>query len=245
MKKNSHSTKINIERLSDKAYEAIKGRIIDLSLEPGEKLLEQQLAADLGVSKSPIRDAFQRLEREKLVLMIPFKGWYVQPVSLEEFKEIHQVREALEIYCLQGHLGAYGETDINVFKKTMALARKRLEQGSNSGAYDAHRSFHKLIVDLMKNRLIGDMYGNISDRLDRYLSISVKYVPDRVKTANREHFALLEAIEKKDVALAIQRLRDHLSGVMEDYLKSDEIKRFTAPRLPADQTAEAAKDQRR
>jgi DNA-binding GntR family transcriptional regulator len=226
VKNNKNYNKIDIQRLSDKAYEAIKARIINLSLKPGEQLLEQQLAHELGVSKSPIRDAFHRLERERLVYMIPFKGWYVYPVSMEEFREIHQVREALEIYCLRNGLSSFTQEEINEFKKLMGSAKKKLDRGNNSAAYNAHRLFHSLIITKLKNKLIEDIYSNISDKLNRYLSISVKYVPSRVRLANEEHFSLLEAIEKKDVPLSVERLKLHLSNLLEDYLNCDEIKRL-------------------
>jgi len=218
--------KIEINRLSDKVYSTIKQSIINLSLKPGEQLVEMQLAAELGVSKSPIRDAFQRLEREKLVSMVPYKGWYVQKVSLEEFKQNHELREALEIHCLSKGLGSYTKEDIKEFKQTMELAKKKLDQGNNFAAYKAHHHFHVLIVKKLKNKLLENIYSNISDNLERHLNIGVRYMPSRTRLANEQHFNLLEAIEKKDVSLAVDRLKGHLSMLLEDYLNCDEIKKL-------------------
>jgi len=208
--------KIEINRLSDKVYDALKERIINLSLKPGQKLVEMQLADELGVSKSPIRDAFHRLEREKLVSMIPYKGWYVETISMEGFKQICEAREALEIYCLSRSFGSYTETNIQELKGIMESAQKKLAQGNIFAAYQSHREFHTAIIRKFGNTLVECMYSNIWDKLNRYLFIIATAWPTRVNIANQEHFELIKVFENKDVNAAVDTLRIHLSKILED-----------------------------
>lgn len=214
----------DIQLLKHKVYEAIKKSIIDLSLPPGKQLVEQRLAEGLGVSKSPIRDALQRLERENFVHMIPFKGSYVADVSKQQYEEMHQVREALEVYCLSRGLTTYTEEDINLFKQVMDSARKKLEKGHHSGAYSSHFYFHFLIIQKFGNKLIENIYSNLSDKIKRYINIAEKHIPSRVRLANEEHMGLLKTIEEKDVTLAVNELKSHLSKVLDAFLKCEAIK---------------------
>ena len=82
--------------LKDRAYAAIKEAILSLKLQPGTLLVETELARQLGISKTPVRDALQELEREGLVTRILFKGTYVTEVSARDAEEIFQLRAVLE-----------------------------------------------------------------------------------------------------------------------------------------------------
>jgi DNA-binding GntR family transcriptional regulator len=220
------NSKIEIQRLSDKAYDVIKKRIIAFLYKPGEQLLEKDLVKELGISKSPIRDAFNRLERENLVTIIPFRGCYVSKISIEELKEIYQVREALEEYCLHIGLGSYTEEDIKDFEKVSELSKDKLDQGDEFEAYKAHYQFHFLIIKKSRNKLMENIFLNITDKLDRYHIIGINYIPFRLRISNEEHLDLLKAIKRRDLPVAIHNLKAHLSKVLEDYVNSEEIRKL-------------------
>lgn len=110
--------KINdIQLLKDRIYQNIKSSIIELHLYPGEQLTEQRLADELGVSKSPIREALQRLEQNGLVHMVPYKGCYVSKLEKEECRELFQTREALELFCIDQKMDSYTEQDIRILRR--------------------------------------------------------------------------------------------------------------------------------
>ena len=108
---------INIQLLKHQAYEGIKQRIINLTLRPNEQLIEQRLAEQLGISKSPIREAIQRLEREGLVYSLPFRGGYVAEVSEQDICDIFQLREALERFCVRNACLEYRDEEIRKIRK--------------------------------------------------------------------------------------------------------------------------------
>ncbi|MFH2073955.1 MAG: GntR family transcriptional regulator [Pseudomonadota bacterium] len=225
--------KINdIQLLKDRIYQNIKSSIIELHLYPGEQLTEQRLANELGVSKSPIREALQRLEQNGLVHMVPYKGCYVSKLEKEECRELFQTREALELFCIDQKMDSYTEQDIRDFEALMNIAVDEFNRGNESFAYNTHLSFHRMIIDKMENRLIQSIYSNIQDRMKRYLNYLVKYSPNRVKLSSEQHILLLKAIQRKDREGAMKELKHHLMTVLKDFLTTEEIMEGKKTDLP-------------
>jgi DNA-binding GntR family transcriptional regulator len=213
----------DVQLLKDRVYSAIKSKIIDLSFKPGEQLIEQRLAEVLGVSKSPIRDAFQRLEAEGLVKTVPYKGCFVATISRQEFKDVFQLREAMELFCIEQSFDSYTDDDIRQFEEIMDRSVQLLTGGDEMSAYHEHLHFHELIVEKLGNELIERIYSNIGDKLSRYLNIVVTYIPNRIPSSNQQHQRLLSAIQKRDKNRAVDELRIHLTDVLQDYLVRQEI----------------------
>ena len=209
----------HIQLLKDRVYETIKESIINLSFLPGEQLIEQRLADALGVSKSPIRDAFQRLEQEGLVHSVPYKGCFVADISTRECRELFQLREALEHYCLEYGLDDYTEEDIAEFKQLMDSALSHMNHNDENAAVHTHLSFHYLIIKKSDNRLIASTYANMNDKMRRYIEIIIRSDPNRVSHSSKQHRILLEAIVEKKKERALRLLSAHLASVLEDYLK--------------------------
>jgi DNA-binding GntR family transcriptional regulator len=201
--------------IKEKIYEIIKGKIIDFSYKPGQQLIEQNLSNKFGVSKSPVREAFQRLEGDGLVHLIPYKGAYVTALSMQEFKEICQLREALEVFCLEKGMISYSKEDIEDFKKTMELFENKLERKEEMKAIEYHFSFHYLIVKKLNNKLIENTYAKIHGKMERYLLLASKVRPKRLEVSNTEHYGILEAMENGNVSCAVDELKKHLSHVVE------------------------------
>lgn len=213
----------DVQLLKDKVYETIKHNIIELHLYPGEQLTEQRLSDELGVSKSPIRDAIHRLEQQGLICVVPYKGCYVADLDKQECRELFQLRESLEIFSVEQRIDSYTKEDLREFTAIMTQAVDEIQRGNHSSAYNMHLSFHRLMVDKLENRLIQNVYANVQDRIKRYLNFIVKHTPNRVKISNEQHMVLLDAIRKKDKAAALRDLRYHLASVLEDYLTCEQI----------------------
>jgi len=209
----------HIQLLKDRVYDTIKENIINLSFLPGEQLIEQRLAEALGVSKSPIRDAFQRLEQEGLVHSVPYKGCFVADISTRECKELFQIREALEHYCLEYGLDDYTEEDIGEFQRIMDSALTHMDHNDENAALDTHLSFHHLIIKKSNNRFIASTYANMNDKMRRYIEIIVRSDPNRVSHSSEQHRNLLRAIVERKKDRALKLLRAHLFSILEDYLK--------------------------
>jgi DNA-binding GntR family transcriptional regulator len=225
---NAESTGLlKYQTLNDIVYEAIRGKIASLIIRPGGQLVEQQLALELGVSKSPVREAFRRLEKTGLITVIPFKGCFASPLSLKEFREAVEFREELEVYSLSVGLARYTNDDVREIQKLERAAEKQLKRGDRKAASDLHSKVHKLIVKKGGNTIIERTFTDLLDNtLRRYLIIALEEVSVWGDRWAQQHHQLFAAIEKRDVPGAISVIREHVRGIFSDSVTSEVIQRY-------------------
>jgi len=197
----------------DKIYETLKEKIIDFSFKPGEQLVEQVLSEQFEISKSPLREAFRQLEADGLVNLIPYKGAYVSILSTKELNDICELREALEVFCLERGLNAYSNEDIEELEALTELSRRKVEREEEIEAFKTHLSIHYLIIKKSKNKLIEDAYWKIHNKMRRYLLLGMKLRPETIKTYNADHYKILSFIKARDIVSAVEELRRHFSHV--------------------------------
>lgn len=204
--------KVQAQSLVDAVAERIEAAIISGALEPGSRLSEQALAASLGVSRGPLREAIRRLEGRKLLQRTPNIGVRVAALSLKDLHEILQVREALE--GMAAGLAAKNMTDAEVAALKSLLDKhgqqKSVQEGKGYYQESKDFDFHFRIVTGSRNErlqemLMGDLYHLL--RIYRYKS-STK--PGRAQQALHEHEAVVDAIARRDAQAAEQKMREHL-----------------------------------
>jgi GntR family transcriptional regulator, carbon starvation induced regulator len=210
-----------IEPIKEKAYTILLENIVEGRMAPGEQLVEQAIAAALGVSKSPVRDALHRLNGDGLVVGAPYKGFSVAPMSAKEFKELMQVRMALELFCLDQTMDGYSEADILEFTAHMNHAGSSLADSKDQLAQESHLDFHLLIVKKCGNELMMGIYENNRKKLKRYLRVNIRQTPERIRISNRYHMNLLELIRKKDKTTALVELKNHFSDICDAFLAGE------------------------
>jgi DNA-binding GntR family transcriptional regulator len=215
----------NFQLLKHRAYEAIRQRIIDLTLRPNEQLVEQRLTEQLGFSKSPIREAIQRLEQDGLVYSLPFKGCFVAEITEQEIREIFQLREALEAFCIKIGCETFSKKEIQEIKKFFEKAEKALGDENLKECYVFDRQLHELLISHSKNAKIIQTYSTLKDHLYRYWNIST-LISGRVAKSHEQHLLIVEALEQRDKMLAETRISDHLKSILEDFVRSNEFKFF-------------------
>ncbi|MDA8126920.1 MAG: GntR family transcriptional regulator [Deltaproteobacteria bacterium] len=207
-----------IEPIKEKVYTILLENIVEGRMRPGEQLVEQAVAAGLGVSKSPVRDALHRLSGDGLVVGAPYKGFSVAPMSVQEFRELMQVRLAIELFCIEQAMDDYSEADISEFKAHMDRAGSFLEDSKDSLAQETHLDFHSLIVKRCGNELMQSIYETIRKKLRRYLRSNIRQTPERIRISNQYHLKILERIKKKDKQGVIGDLKEHFNDIIEAYL---------------------------
>jgi len=213
----SSDTVLKYQTLNDVVYEAIRKRIADLAIPPEDQLIEHQLAAELGVSKSPVREAFRRLEKTGFIRVVPFKGCFVSPLSVKEFKDALELREMLETYCLTVGLPRYTDEDVREIEKLEDAADKKLQKGNRHAASEFHMKIHRLIVEKAGNELIQKTHTDlIENTLKRYLMLALQEVSNQAETWRGHHRRIFTAIKKRNVQEAVDALREHIRGVMDD-----------------------------
>jgi DNA-binding GntR family transcriptional regulator len=215
----------NFPLLKDRVYEVIKRRIVDLTLPPNGQLVEQRLAEELGVSKSPIREALLRLERDGLVYSLSFKGCFVAEITPQDVKHTFQLREALEIYCLKLACESFSDEEINRIKTLLLKGGEALKGNDLDQCYSVNTEFHDSLITCTNNPKIQRTYSTLRDHLDRYRNIASR-IGGRVGKSHQDHLLIMEALERRDFVRSGKYMSDHLRSVLEDLLRSKEFQAF-------------------
>jgi len=201
--------------LKDKAYTAIRDAILTLELEPGTSLVESDLARQLGISKTPVRDALQELERDGLVIRIPFKGTYVTEVMEKDLREIFQLRAVLEGLAARLATPLFTPQELDQLDRDHAASEDALAKGDLTLCSKLGKGLHDAIIDKADNEQLITMIRNLDASLMRFRALSDR-VSGRLDISVREHRRIIDALRRQDPHAAEESVRDHLHSVLED-----------------------------
>lgn len=193
--------------LREIVFDSMREAIISGVLKPGERLMEIQLAEEMGVSRTPVREAIRKLELEGFVVMIPRKGAYVAGVSLKDVADVFEIRAALE--GLAAGLAAERITDEEVEQMERVLLFDERQETSLEQVVESDTDFHALVYKASRNDRLVQILGNLREHFQRFRSTSLA-VPGRLKLAIEEHRAIVEALGQHDVAGATELATQHI-----------------------------------
>jgi DNA-binding GntR family transcriptional regulator len=213
----------NDSSLADRVYLALEDAILSGQITLGGRLLENEIAEKLSVSRAPLREALRRLHFEGLAETIPRRGTYVIKPSRQDIVDLLQVREELE--CLAARLAAEFISDSELSYLASALDRiGKLLARNRKGGYPHHDiDFHQTVIQASGNRkvlqVMTAMYRQL--RLVRLMSGARE---DRAPVAHREHLAIFEALQSRKPAAAEEKMRKHLRSSAENILNTIQAK---------------------
>jgi DNA-binding GntR family transcriptional regulator len=202
------------------AYEKIKEAILNFQFLPNQALVEGDLASQLGISKTPVRDALMRLEKEGLVTRIAYKGTYVSDVNNQDMANIFDIRIVLEGLAIRLATEAICEDDLNHMDILIHKHETALKNHDVSSASAINNEFHNLIVDHCSNPLLQQMLHNLDDHLKRYRLLSVSQGM-RYDKSIPEHRAIYDALKERDPDKAEQAMQQHLQSAKYDLYDQD------------------------
>jgi DNA-binding GntR family transcriptional regulator len=208
----------------ERVYRTVRARILDNVWPPGHQALEQALALELGVSRTPVREALIRLQNEGLIEVVPRHGMRVLPVSASDMAEIYAVLTSLE--SLAAELAATRKPGARDLAPLDAACRE-MEAALAAGDLDlwanADERFHLHLVSLSGNRRLAEVVINFWDRAHRARMVTLRMRP-RPSRSTREHRAVLKAIRSGDAATARDLHRAHrergaaeLTAILREY----------------------------
>ncbi len=192
--------------LNDRVYETLKARLVRRDLGPGEKVSLHELAATLGVSRSPVHHALTRLVAEGLLTVKSRRGYYVTPLTEAAVAEGYDVRLALELQAAESAVGRAGRSELRRFRE---LHEATAEAVSHAEWDSANAAFHEHQVDLAGNTLLSRFYRDLSVNLMMQVIRGGKleggaYLPT-------EHGAIVDAYEAGDLEAARAAIRAHIA----------------------------------
>ena len=197
--------------LRDLVYTTLRQAILKGELQPGERLMEIQLAEKMGVSRTPIREAIRRLEKEGLVIMVPRKGAEVAGISEKMLKDVLEIRMTLEELALQLAITRAGLEDIQKLEEAENAFREAIESAKLINMAEADEQFHFVIYDAAGNDKLKEILHGLKENMYRY---RLEYLKDENyrKALIREHEAIIEAFKNKDVASGVDVTERHIKN---------------------------------
>lgn len=199
-------------QLSELAYSTIKEGIISGKFKSGEVLPEVRIAQSLSISRTPLREALNKLHAEGLVDIIPNKGCVIKKLELRDILEITLVREALEGMVARLACEKVSKEEVNEIISWFPPFDKKLEETDYLKACEAGVKLHQFLRGKANNRLLEQQVAF----LDMQIKITTKMaaeIPGRYQEAFNEHKAIVEALLMKDPELAEKKMREHITKI--------------------------------
>ncbi len=205
--------------LSKIAYETLRNSILIGELKPGEVYNEMSLAKELGISRTPVREALLELASQGLVTFLPRKGVIVNHPSRKDVEELFELRKAIELAAIDKVARTKPARDLGPLEKSLEDQHKALKKGDYLAYMDADRLFHATLSHLANNRRMVAVLENIRDliQLIGYQALITEGRGDQVLL---EHQGVLEALKKGDPSGARRTLEAHLDQTLKAVAKA-------------------------
>jgi len=208
----------------DKAYEEIKSAIISQHIKAGEQLNERILAEQMGLSRTPIREALSILENEGWVITEPWKGTFVLEVTEQDIEEVFQMRLALEPLAVELVISKLKDQDGAMLNELQDKQRSCMDNMDADQFICIDRDFHAYITSLAGNRRLAQVLNNLSDMM-RCLGLRAMVTGEaRYKEVLAEHESIINAILARDLIKARSSMSYHILRTREQVYKNAQSK---------------------
>jgi DNA-binding GntR family transcriptional regulator len=194
--------------LREKVYDQLRVEMISCALPPGTEIRENELALRFGVSKSPVRDALMRLEREGLVITLPRQGYRVAPVSLADVQDMFHLRDALEQACMERIVRRASDEQLAALD-----AFRQYNPADWPGGFVAYnREFHRTLARISGNARMRDQLIDLIDQMERAVQLSVSSLKKgNPQSLVDEHVELVNALQGRQASRAQRLISRHVA----------------------------------
>jgi DNA-binding GntR family transcriptional regulator len=196
---------------TDQIAEAITLAIVERRLMPGTKLVEQQIADVFSVSRTVVRQALNRLSRDRLVTLEPARGAFVATPSVEEARQVFEVRRLVEGGMVRRLAAVITEAQAAQLHAHLAQERQALARSDVSGRTRLLADFHVLLARMLGNEVLAEL---VADLLSRSQLISLMYQSTHsAEHSQQEHVQIVEALARRDARAAVKLMEQHIASV--------------------------------
>lgn len=206
-----------------RAYLWIKDAIENGTFEMGTRLHENALVKDIGLSRTPIREALRRLEEDDYVRILPSRGAFVSEISMDDIREIYEVRKLLEPFAGLSAALTIPDTEIERITKLWEAEKKKLKPGRApdlSAISDMDLETHLTLLRYAHNRRIAEIISSYHSQIKRLQRLSAKYLANTEETI-REHLEIMCCLKERNPNKLRSLLYDHIvsseANIMKDY----------------------------
>jgi DNA-binding GntR family transcriptional regulator len=210
---------LNPGNAAEKAYLEINKMLFNYELAPGQKLQYEDLAKILKVSRTPVKEALTKLEKDGFVVWISHKGYYVAEIDIEEANELFDIRKTLEPLAIRQAIANWNTEAKEELKKAVKFYESESDKSVTRRRLLADADFHTKIAAFSLNRNLTEILCNV------FAKLILKYFPEnlplsRAKVAQSEHEAIYKALLSRDASAAISSNNKHIEEAREVYIAS-------------------------
>ena len=210
--------------LRDVVFKTLRQAILKGELEPGERLMEIQLAERLGVSRTPIREAIRKLELEGLVLMIPRKGAEVAKISVSNLRDVLEVRRSLEELAIDLACQRMTPEEFEALKAAQEKFTEAIKKGDAIQIAQNDELYHEIIYNSTKNAKLVQVLNNLREQMYRYRFEYIKDFSQHDKVIE-EHRKIYESLRDRDVESATEAAKTHIDNQKKAIIRQIQLER--------------------
>jgi DNA-binding GntR family transcriptional regulator len=214
--------------LREHVYVSIKGAIIGGEFEPGRRLIEEKLAEDMKTSRTPVREAIQKLEKEGLIYRLPRGGFAVKGVTEEEVEEVFGLRGILEGYAGFLATARMDDAELRSLEEIIALEEACLQDMNVEEFIRLDGEFHDVVYKAAKNNRLYNLLHDLRDYIYRYRVIIMRY-QRKPQLAVQDHKEMVASIRSRNAKQVEKLVRKHMTRGKEVIKKK--IRQGQEPRI--------------
>jgi DNA-binding GntR family transcriptional regulator len=228
----SASPEVQHTSLGDQVYNVLWWQIVNRTLRPGDKISDLQISEELGVSRTPVREALYRLAQDKIVEVKNQRGFFVARFSSQDVREIYDIRAALEVMAMRLALPHLTAAQLDEAQRVLNEARRQVEhdaEGARAFWLRVDREFHQMIVRAAGNQRLAALLAGLQGQIG-VLQVYGTYLLEIERMALGHHQALLDAMRRGDGAAAERAMEQHIQEIKARMVAEfDERKQRAAP----------------
>ncbi len=199
------------------AYEFLKKAIVSGAIPAGAPVREMDLAAELKMSRTPIREAMRELEAEGVLKSYPARGTFVVPLNPSDVEEIYELRALHELWAIERSFDRFTEEELSFVERTFDESYRKSDWET---WHQADRLLHRLIIEKSGSGRLLAFVNMLNTQMDRIRGVSAAKDVSRFETSYREHMEIIALIRKRDLPKCKDALRSHLRSVANSAIES-------------------------
>ncbi len=195
--------------LAQEVYDKLKQIIMSNELSPGTKVVESQVAKNMQISRTPVREAIQKLQSQGFLRQSYTGAYFVVGITHKDIEEIFGIRGVLESYAARLAAEQYQKGDLSSLEDKITEYQTLCEQGKFQDLSQVNTEFHDLLYNLSKNQRLINMINNLREQI-YYFRELILYHPEMARKSNEDHIAMVEAIKNKNIDGVGRLVWDHI-----------------------------------
>ncbi len=205
--------------LRGRVFQRLRDDILSGRYQENEELKEIAIGEELGVSRTPVREAFRQLELEGLIRIIPNKGAYVTGITIKDVEDIYRMRSLLEGLCAEWATQHITKEQLEEMEENVYLSEFHAEKGHFDQMAELDNRFHEIMYEASDSKMLEHL---LKDFHQYVLRVRQKTLANNVrsKASNKEHRMIMEAIKSGDAALARQLAHEHIVNAYNNMVKN-------------------------